>query len=303
MAGDSTLLVDIGNGRFSVIGPDGSFGRTLPMGRGDSGENPGYMVVLPRFSDEAGGIYFQPDALLAPGSVSEDSATVSRLDLSEGTLRSISTVKTPDLDRQTSRRNGGMATMVRPLPLSPQDDWAVGFDGAVAVVRSSDYHVEWVFPDGTSVSGRPVTYRPIRVRRGEQEEWIEEYLDSHLNVNRNVNNGEVTVTLARGALSRRGIDPGEFRWPEVMPPFKAGYTWVSPKGDVWVLRSGAAGSDPIVDLFDRQGEWIGSITLPQGRRVVGFGTETVFLAHSDEFGLSWLERYRIDYSDGEGSLP
>src|SRR5205807_944808 len=37
-------------------------------------------------------------------------------------------------------------------PLPAADDWAVLSDGTVAVVRSHDYHVDWVHPDGTIIS-------------------------------------------------------------------------------------------------------------------------------------------------------
>ena len=42
--------------------------------------------------------------------------------------------------------------MSRPR-MVPNDDWAVGGDGRMAVVRANGYYVEWLMPDGTVVTG------------------------------------------------------------------------------------------------------------------------------------------------------
>lgn len=38
---------------------------------------------------------------------------------------------------------------ISPVPLSAQDTWGVGPDGSVIIVRSADYHAEWIGPDGS----------------------------------------------------------------------------------------------------------------------------------------------------------
>ena len=48
----------------------------------------------------------------------------------------------------------------------------------------------------------------------------------------------------------------------------------------------------------RDGEKMGSVTLPEGRELLGWGTTedgapAAYLARRDEFDLMWLERYRI----------
>ena len=47
------------------------------------------------------------------------------------------------------------------------------------------------------------------------------------------------------------------------------------------------------DLFDRQGTRVGTITLGNNRRVIGFGAGTVYVVAYDEFDLNYLERYAM----------
>jgi hypothetical protein len=49
--GDSTLMVDLGNGRLTTIGPDYSFGRTIPVVQ--QGEA-GLQIILPEGADAGG---------------------------------------------------------------------------------------------------------------------------------------------------------------------------------------------------------------------------------------------------------
>jgi hypothetical protein len=295
LPGDSTLLVDLGNARLTVVGPDGSLGRTMPMTQGDPSSGGNFTSIMPRFTDGSGRIYFEPSLLVTPGGAITDSAPVSRFDQASGRIDTVATVKSQERESQNSRQGGGMAMMVRPIPLSPQDDWAVSADGRVAVVRASDYHVDWVGPDGGVTSGSPHDVSPVRIRRPEQEQWIEQEAAAGLNFNWNNNNGQIDITYMRGLGRGRRADPSRFEWPDEMPPFRAGRTLVSPAGDVWVERSVAAGSATTIDVFDSAGLHKGSITLKPGHHVVGFGAETVYVTHADEYDLIWLERFRISY--------
>jgi hypothetical protein len=86
---------------------------------------------------------------------------------------------------------------------------------------------------------------------------------------------------------------GEPEYPEFKPPFPGRSTWVTPEGQAWVLRSRPA-SDPVptLDVFDQRGMMVGQVKLPKDRRVVGFGNGVVYLAHTDQDDLQWLEKYR-----------
>jgi hypothetical protein len=294
LPGDSTLLVDLGNGRLAVVAPDGQFGNTMPIVTSAPTAGGGVSTLLPRFADYSGALYYEP-LVGVPGSTSGDSVPLFRFARASGRRTSVAMLKVRDSSRENASRGGGVATIIRPVPLSPTDDWAVGWDGAVVVVRSGDYHVEWIRQDGSVLVGAPVPYTAVRVGRDEKEAWIQNEAVGGLNFNFNNNNGRTDVRFSRGRSGGRSADPSSFDWPAVMPPFVAGRTLVSPRGQAWVERSVAADAAPVVDLFDTQARWLGSITLPPGRHVVGFGPGTVYLVRKDDLGLTWIERFRVTY--------
>ena len=64
------------------------------------------------------------------------------------------------------------------------------------------------------------------------------------------------------------------------------------------MRCMPAGGSGRAEVFDEHGIRLGFIELPPLSRVIGFGADSesgsmVYLARTDEMGLSWLERYRV----------
>ena len=51
--------------------------------------------------------------------------------------------------------------------------------------------------------------------------------------------------------------------------------------------------DATYDVFDRSAEFVGTYTLPNNKRVIGFGNGTVYVVAYDEFDLNYLERYSM----------
>ena len=81
LPGDSTLLVDLGNGRLTAIGPDGALGETTPIAQP---AERGLTLVLPRATDRGGWIYFQQMGGLGAGRGLPDSAAVVRFNRVSG---------------------------------------------------------------------------------------------------------------------------------------------------------------------------------------------------------------------------
>jgi len=54
-----------------------------------------------------------------------------------------------------------------------------------------------------------------------------------------------------------------------------------------------AGDPSTYDVFDRTGSLVRTITLDHGKRVVGFGGDSVYVVAYDEFDLNYLERYAL----------
>lgn len=294
LPGDSTLLVDLGNSRLTVLGPDGSFGPTMPITQGEPTPGrpmQGLTLVLPRAVDARGRIYFQSGGGVGRGGAPPDSAPVVRWDRTTGTMDTVALVKLQDMTTSTSGGRTNQQQMVMPVPLSPQDAWAVAPDGRVAVVRAGDYHVEWIAPGGRVVRGTPVRYRPVRIVEADREQWLER-LGNGLRISMTVENGRSNMSMNRGGESARP-DPDRFEWPRVKPPFTENGTWVTPTGELWVERHVRAGEPPALDVFDQAARLVRQIVLPVGRHVVGFGRGTVYLVATDDVGLQRLERYRM----------
>jgi len=289
LPGGSILLVDLGNARLTVLEPDGSFGETMPITQGDPVTG-SLEILLPRGTDSQGRLYFRPMG----GRMRQlpDSAAVARYDRATGAVDTVTWVKLPEMRQTTRGGPNNQAVMISPVPLSPEDAWAVAWDGRVAVARSRDYHVEWIHPDGSVVSGARVDYEPIRIRRADKEEWAES-LGGGINIGIMASaSGERRVSMSRGGGPDEGPDLDSLEWPEHKPAFVSNGVWVTPQGDVWVERHVPAGAPVWFDVFGADAELEGKVTLPAGRDVVGIGQSAVYAVRTDDLGLQWLEMYR-----------
>jgi hypothetical protein len=194
---------------------------------------------------------------------------------------------------QISHGNGFTQRM-----LEPSDDWAVGPDGRVAIVRANDFSVEWRFSDGRTVAGPSHPFRSFPVERADKEAYLAELRTSGISSMAvgHPSTGIQRISMSRG-LYRSGEVPdvSAYEWAEALPRFRSGRTRVSPLGEAWVEPFLPVDSAPRMEVFDEAGVWRGSIQLPTGRRLIGFGKsqETVYLVRTDELDLKWLERYRV----------
>jgi hypothetical protein len=312
LPGDSTLLVDLGNARLSVLDRAGRATASYPMARMPAGgerpaaaggaapgarERPGAMlggldIIHPRAVDARGRVYFQGRPMAAgPGAAPAppDSLEVRRWDRGEDPPVRIAGLRPPPTAPATS--GGGGRVQVRALtPLALQDDWAVAPDGRVALVRAEPYRVEWLHPDGTVVGGPAIDYRRLRVRDPEKRRWLEGGESTGLGVLMTMDGGAPSISFRRGGgpgTTRGEID--DYTWPDVLPPVRPGGARLDPNGRVWVERYGQVGSPTDYDVFDHRGQRVGQVRLPRDHRVVGFGRSAVFAVRTDDLGLNWLE--------------
>jgi hypothetical protein len=171
-------------------------------------------------------------------------------------------------------------------PFRYRDAWGLAPDGAIAVVGTEPYRVEWAAV-GRPVSGSPIPYDRVRIDDDER-------------------NAE------RDAFSRRGRGGLRFRGPpqargtrdpqlrqripdDVFPPYKPPFTesrmLVSPAGEVWIPRAAPWDAEQtIVDVVGRDAILRRHVTVPANTRIVGFGRGAVYVAVTDEYDLQWLER-------------
>ncbi|MFQ5679631.1 MAG: hypothetical protein ACE5HP_09245 [Gemmatimonadota bacterium] len=288
LPGDSTLLVDLGNGRLIVLGPSLEFGPTEPIARH---EDDGPFFILPSSVDGRGRVYFQKVEVRRAGGALPDSGTVVRWDRALGQIEAVGRVKLEDRTRSESGGANNRSVRIRSRPLTPEDAWDVAPDGSLVIARAADYHVEWHRPDGRIVRGPPIPYRPVPVRTPDKEEWIEA-ASRGLQVRVSIVSGAMQTSFSRGGGRRTESDPDDFEWPDVKPAFPGNAVRAAPDGRAWVRRHVPAGEPIVYDLFGPDGRRQGRVRLPPGRRLVGFGEGTLYLMRRDAVDFEWLERYR-----------
>ncbi|MCH7565584.1 MAG: hypothetical protein IH968_17365 [Gemmatimonadetes bacterium] len=286
LPGGATLLVDLGNARLTVIDSQGGFGETTPIVLSQAGgRGPGsFLMMLPRMVDEQGRIYFA----IRGGFGGADSTSIGRYDRETETIDTLARVKPQEVERTGDSQN----IRIRQLPMSAQDDWAVGPDGTIALVRSDGYYVQVIHPDGRVSTGPTVEHRLIRPRDQEKLAWLEAGQSSGIRMSVEAGpGGQRSISMSRGGGGTPDI--GAFEWPSRMPAFRAGATIIDPQGTIWVGRTTRAGDDSRYDIFDGEGNKTGEVTFSPNSTVIGFGAGTAYVVRTDEFGLQWLERYRI----------
>ncbi len=290
--GDSTLVVDLGNARLSIVAPNDTYGRSIPMAGGNSGGPPS--VVFPGGVDAQGRVYYQPPAGAGPGAgpTLPESASVMRVDPKGAAPQSVVKVKTPDLDRQESGGENQRSIRIRPIPLSASDGWAVAPNGDVAVARSGTYRLDWV-SNGTVRPGPTVPVTRARIGEAEKREWVnQQMMSGGITVQMEDNNGQRSMSFGRSRPQQEPSTEG-YTWPESKPPFEPGTLRVDAKGRVWVRRNGAAGTPRLYDVFGTNGALQGTVTFPNGRVLVGFGAASLYAVEVDEDGQYFLERYAL----------
>jgi hypothetical protein len=293
LPGDSTLLVDLGKTYLTVIGPDGTFHDGMSMALPTEDGSPS--IIIPRQLDGTGRIYFE--AMGSFGQGPQDSTGVSRYDRSTGTTETVArTWRTEPV----ITRSGGNVSMSLPR-MVPNDDWAVGPDGRVAVIRANGYSVEWYLPDGQVVIGPETPYEALPIGYADKEADLEQSSSAGLSIGiMRDNSGATNMQMSRGGSRGGGDGPSveEQEWGETFPPFQNRRAIVSPVNEVWVRRWLPVDQPPMMDVFGPDGVLLGSVIIPERTQLIGFGHgpgggDVAYFVRTDEVDLKWLERYRL----------
>jgi len=292
LPGDSTLLVDLGKTYLTIIGPDGEFhdGMSMALPTADGAPS----IVIPEFVDGQGRIYYQGMGGLGGPA---DSMGISRYDRESASSEVVGMLWRTE---PIVTRSGENVSMTRPR-MAPDDDWAVGSDGRVAIVRANGYQIEWHLPDGTVVTGPETPFEEIGITYEDKEADLEEYTGAGLSIAiMRTASGDTNMQMSRGGMRGGGEEPSveDETWGETFPPFRVRASHVSPANELWVLRWLPRDREPMMDVFGPDGELLGAVLIPRDTRLVSFGEgpggeNTVFTVRTDEFGLQWLERYRV----------
>ena len=103
-----------------------------------------------------------------------DSAPIFRVDLATRKVDTVAYIKTQKIKMNTSQDENGrimMTSEINPLPVV--DEWALASDGAVALVRGRDYHIDWVNPDGSKASSPKIPFEWQRLSDEDKVAFID----------------------------------------------------------------------------------------------------------------------------------
>ena len=283
LGGDSTLLIDEGNGRLSVLAPDLRIVRSVsnqPEGLG--------FRIWPRAVDARGRLYTEVPAWALRGGPG-DSALVARWDPKTARLDTLARIR-----GQTWLTGPASKPRIPYLVYAPQDVWTADASGRVALVRSAGYVVEWHGSDGRTVRGRPTANRALAVTATDRRTYVRNFLVGSAIGGRG-GDGSAASGIPASMTTDAAIDEMAARQPfaETRPPFTDATPRIGPGGLLWVERSVAAGAPRVYDLFDAQGMRRRAIVFPAGRRLGGFGRAALYLVATDEDGIEQLERYAV----------
>ena len=287
MPGDSTMLSDEGNQRMAVIGPDLRIHRTFNL------MLPGIGVPLgARGVDHQGRFILQ-----IPGWVLEhtgDTVVVVRFDPRTQRVDTLARVK-----GSTPRRN----TQIPGLPyviFAAQDIWNLTSDGRVAVVRSSDYHVDWRDADGRVTSGPRIPFERRPVTMDDRIAHVRRFMQNSSISGRNGDGGlsPLPAEMLEEKSIRNAAETQEHA--EVHPPFTEVAPLVGPDDKLWVERSMRLGTPQTFDIIGPDGSLAARLQMPRGRRLVSLGRQWVYAVVTDDDGLQRLERYRHPAISGHG---
>ena len=289
LPGDTTAIYDGPARRFVIVEPNGKTGADFRMDLATGGGQ--RRGGIPKWSDNQGRIFTEGSPYATgPVMAGADSAAITRFTRGADRGDTIAWVR---LDKEAvsikSLPGGGVSVSNGIRAFASRDDWVALPDGGVAVVRASDYRVDWFSPTAARVAGKTTATPRIPVTDTDKENARKERL-----------------ALMRGATSRSrpggpsSAPPNDFvglpelTFPSFKPPFEVGKTVARPNGEVWVLRSRAANERVAVyDVFTRAGGLVKRIAFPRATEIVGFGNDAAYTVRFDDDDLQYLERWRV----------
>lgn len=205
--GDSTLFVDPQSLSMLVIDPSGKLGRTMSVPNAqDAFALTGF--TGPAAVDATGRLVYRAQprfALPAPGPngapsgppVIPDSAAVLRIDLATRRVDTVGFTRTPKISFSINDDGNGRRRITTKVnPLQVVDEWALLPDGSIALVRGSDYHVDWVAPDGAKHSTPKVPHEWQRLSDEDKVAFIDSVKEARNRL------------VASGAVNGPGVGAG-----------------------------------------------------------------------------------------------
>ena len=290
--GDTTWVLDIAAQAYRVISPTGKVVRRVPA-------DPRYLrpfgsTTTTAAFDARGRIVYLDQLPHGPPvrglQPRPDSFTVARIDPAGTGRDSLAALKANGSSPREVVRDG-KTVVILPIPLVDFGDaWAVTSDGAVAMIRASDFHVDWILPDGRRTSTPPVPWPWHRFTSAEKDSLRAVARTIPIQVGSRSTGGAPDPVPPFAVEAEVQSDP-----PAVAPAFAPLSAMGDLEGRVWV-RLGARGPGAprptVYGIIDRSGAMVDRVQFPPLRTLAGFAPDGfVYVIATSPQGAS-LERYR-----------
>ncbi len=324
--GDSTLFVDGASLSLVVLDPSGRIARV------QSAPKPGdlrYVAGALSGIDAVGNLVYQTLPRLTgmgraqPGQLSRngDSATIVRANFAQRTVDTLARFRSSfaNTSRTTLNAAGQPKITIFENPLVTMDEWAVLSDGTIAIVRGHDYHVDFLYPDGTRWSSAKLPFAWKRLTEADKEALLDSARAARAAKGAGGANERsgmsaapgsgAPVQVLRGGLSGSGAgtpspEPPSTAGsgptfelvpateiPDYYPPIRVGAATADMDGRLWILPTTTSGSltgELVYDVVDRRGRLLQRVRVPVGRSIVGFGANGVVYLRRKESANAWL---------------
>jgi hypothetical protein len=293
---DTTFILDPRSIGFLVLDPNGKVARVIAAPKpSDISVIVGYTGIA--FLDTRARLIYRgilPAPRPVPGAPPPpaiDSAPLIRADFDTRRADTIGMIRVPQSKTRVEKRppsaafpNGGDVRILIYNPLLASDDWVVTSDGTIAIIRASDYHIDWIRLDGTTYSTPKMPFDWRRLTDADKQKIIDD------------------ARVAREKIFARLAQKPSYEMVAVddMDNYLPAVRWNSSRadldGNVWIPPTTSFDASPgslVYDVVNTKGEVTKRVQIPQGRTLVGFGRGGVlFYTASDSTG-TYLERARI----------
>lgn len=309
--GDSTVFVDLSAQALLVIAPNGTVARVmaLPNARDLNAVNnpsgtPGFDLkgrMIYRsirstrrvsneelMSHDSGTITMEPVV---------DSAPILRADPESRTTDTIGMLKIAASRTGWYSLRRGIAGITLLNPLQFGDEWTVLADGTVAVVRSVDYHIDWIHPDGTTTSTPKMPFDWRRITQEDKVRMLDSIVKFAEDLAAHPPPGE---EVYKPLVPYRAVEPEDL--PDFYPPVRPDQVKADPDGNVWILPTTSKLSTPsspglVYDVVNRAGEIVERVRLPENRVLAAIGPGGVvymkYVMYTPGHSVQRIERAKV----------
>ncbi len=279
--GDSTLLLDFGNSRISVLTPAGRAAYTILA------EAPGASGV--RGASPSGEFFFAfPSWAERENALPDDSVRLIRWRPGIDARTNVAVVQGT---RWRKDRSPAMEPRLPMVGYAAQDGWTLTPAGALVIVRSAPYRVEVLTADGAKQVGPALetTRRPVTL--DDKRRFVREFAVGGAQSGRGENGGMGRAPEATARQLARDVELTE--WATEHPPFDAGAVLADLRERVWVGAEAEPGKPRRYDVFDLTGRRVMQVEIGAGRRIAHVGAQGVYVIAEDADGIQRLERYKV----------